>query len=516
MGSRPGGQRYCRCGTRLALDNPGLQCAQCERASRGKFIAPPEVPAEFWLTEQFRNAFERQHIGEIARAYRLHPYHRWTYGPGGISQQLLGQWIGLTQGQVSRIESGPPLKHLDILAHWARVLRIPPELLWFKLPGETCQLEIGQLPPPIDPECDPILTAPWSHPGTVEASLTLRGGEGQVQRRRFLLLAGAALTTPAHQWLVREPGPVVSGLAGGRIDVNLADRLPPIIAELRAMDDVAGSGTVLSLAQHHFGWVSELLNQASYDERTGRLFHVALAELGQLAGWAAYGVGEHGLAQRYWITALRATHSADDRALGAHILASMTKQAAHQGQAAEAVTLAETALATQGRQTPRLLAQLYVRQAYAAATLGDVSTCTAAVSKARALVEQLERNDDLPWVYWVTPAFIIAETGNCLLQLSQPDRAATLLDEGVALYDESFPRDRQYYLAHLANALARPGKQRDLEAAAAHGIEVLQLAENLHVTTVGALRDLCHEMTPHADVPAVRDFLEQGRALVAV
>jgi hypothetical protein len=30
--------------------------------------------------------------------------------------------------------SGPPVRNLDTLAHWARVLRIPPHLLWFKLP----------------------------------------------------------------------------------------------------------------------------------------------------------------------------------------------------------------------------------------------------------------------------------------------------------------------------------------------------------------------------------------------
>jgi hypothetical protein len=61
-----------------------------------------------------------------------------------------------------------------------------------------------------------------------------------------------------------------------------------MIAELRAMDDVAGGGTVLSLAQHEFGWVAGLLDEASYDEPTGRKLHVALAELGQLAGcWAS-------------------------------------------------------------------------------------------------------------------------------------------------------------------------------------------------------------------------------------
>jgi hypothetical protein len=133
VGSRPGRQRYCRCGTYLAVDNAGRQCASCQRASRGKLIAPPEVPAEFWETEQLCDAFAAQHMGRVARAYRLNPYHHAVYGPAGISQGLLGHWLGLRQPQISRIENGPPILNLDTLRYWARVLRIPPERLWFDL-----------------------------------------------------------------------------------------------------------------------------------------------------------------------------------------------------------------------------------------------------------------------------------------------------------------------------------------------------------------------------------------------
>ena len=67
----------------------------------------------------------------------MHPHHFAVYGPYGISQTLLGQWLGLRQPQVSRFETGPALQMLDTLQHWARVLRIPPELLWFRLPENT-------------------------------------------------------------------------------------------------------------------------------------------------------------------------------------------------------------------------------------------------------------------------------------------------------------------------------------------------------------------------------------------
>lgn len=100
-----------------------------------------------------------------------------------------------------------------------------------------------------------------------------------------------ALTAPAHQWLVHEPEPLISGLSGRRVSTALADRFAAMIAELRAMDDLAGGGTVLALAGHGFGVVATLLDQASYDGATGRTLHGALAELGRLAGWGAYESG---------------------------------------------------------------------------------------------------------------------------------------------------------------------------------------------------------------------------------
>ncbi|MGH3925585.1 MAG: hypothetical protein ACRDTT_22465, partial [Pseudonocardiaceae bacterium] len=66
-------------------------------------------------------------MGRVSRAYRTHPDHYAVYDPDGISQTLLGSWLGLSQAQVSRFETGPPLQHLDTLRHWAQVMRIPPE-----------------------------------------------------------------------------------------------------------------------------------------------------------------------------------------------------------------------------------------------------------------------------------------------------------------------------------------------------------------------------------------------------
>ncbi len=535
MASRPRRQLYCRCGTHLAKDNAERQCARCQRASRDKLITPPEVPAEFWQTDQFHDAFAAQHMGRVARAYRAHPYHYAVYGPSGVSQGLLGQWLGLSQPQVSRIENGPPIRNLDTLAYWARTLHIPPELLWFRLPDEKGERAVtepavsqfgvtlagpqpnGAQPgsdtcrePADDPEHDPVLVAPWNHRGTVEAVVVLSGGDW-VKRRVFLSLTGSALTAPAHQWLVHEPEPLVSGLAGRRVSGALVSRFSAMLAELRQMDDLAGGGSVLGMAQQLFGWVAGLLDRASYGEHTGQALYVVLAELGQLCGYSAFDAGEHGLAQRYYIAGLRAAHSADDRPFGAHILATMARQATCQGQPREAVTFIETALAgTRGQATPALLAELYDRQAHAFAVLRDTSACLAAISQARTQAEQLRPDDDPSWLYWLNPAAITANAGTSLLELGQAEQAVALLDEGIAQFSASFVRDRQIGLVRQAEARTLPGKQRDLEAAAGLGLQSLDLAESLDSTRgAGRLYELSLRLKPHDTVPAVREFLER-------
>ncbi|MGH3718773.1 MAG: helix-turn-helix domain-containing protein [Pseudonocardiaceae bacterium] len=452
----------------------------------------------------------------------------------GYSQQKLARALGVETTTVGRWERGetspqpscrPKLadalsvsvEELDImLAEGRPVHGGGPSSSELRDGGEPLDLDAVQ-ELPVDPERDPVLASRWNHRGTVEAAVVLRGGGEPVERRVFVFLGGVGLTAPAHQWLVREPGPLVSGLSGRRVSAGLAQRLTAMVAELRKLDDVAGGGSVLALARQEFGWVAGLLDQAIYDEQTGRALHVVLAELGQLCGWSAYDTGHHGLAQRFYVAALRAAHSADDRPLGGHILASMACQAIRLGRPADAVTLIDTALAgTRGRQTPALLAELHMRRAEASAGLRDTSAYTAAISQARTQVERLTPDGEPPWLYWVSPAGITGIAGLSLLQLGQSDHAVTMLTEGIAQLDESFVRDRQFLVTHLASAHARPGKQHDLHVAAGLGMESLDLAESLDSATGLGLGDLYHQLKSHAEVPAVRDFLERARGFVTV
>jgi hypothetical protein len=94
----PGGRRRCQgCGSALAADNTARLCSSCLRQERDQLRRPPtHLRDGFFETDEFRAAFESQHIGKVFRAYRNHPRHLQLFGKA-LNQELLGRWLGLTQ-----------------------------------------------------------------------------------------------------------------------------------------------------------------------------------------------------------------------------------------------------------------------------------------------------------------------------------------------------------------------------------------------------------------------------------
>jgi tetratricopeptide (TPR) repeat protein len=126
-------QRRCSsCGAWLARDNPAPQCSPCQSADRGELPTSPVVPPEFWHDSELQAALAERHMGQVIRAYRHHLHH----GRQALAQDDVASWAGLSQGQLSRIETGPPLHNLDRLIFWAQLLGIPEGYLWFKLPED--------------------------------------------------------------------------------------------------------------------------------------------------------------------------------------------------------------------------------------------------------------------------------------------------------------------------------------------------------------------------------------------
>jgi len=361
---------------------------------------------------------------------------------------------------------------------------------------------------------DPVFSASWDHRGTVEASIAWTGSGGLVERRAFLFLTGVAATAPAHQWLVQEPGRLAAALGGDRITPEVADRLPGMVAELRRMDDVHSPGVVHSLAVSEYGWVAGLLDNGSYTEATARRLHLALAEIGQIAGYTAYDLGNHALAQRAYVTALRAAHTADDGALGAHILKCLAEQSSLNGRPRDTLTFADSALAgISGAASAGQSALLHSWRAQAYAVLGDERACRAAISLAQGFADRIRTEDNPPWLYWLSQADIQTKAGEAWLKAARPAQAEPLLAAGLrALPAERHLGDQQVFRIRLAMAQFRNGR---VDGAAESGNRALDLAlrRSSH-RGLSRIRDLCREMRPRADVVEVRGFLDRARQVL--
>lgn len=97
----------------------------------------------------------------------------------------------------------------------------------------------------------------------------------------------------------------------------------------------------------------------------GRELFAAVARLTELAGYMAVDTGQPGLAQRYYIQALRLAQAAGDRAYGGYVLAaSMSHLAAQLGNPREIAQLARAAQeGARGRSTPRAESMFHAAEA---------------------------------------------------------------------------------------------------------------------------------------------------------
>ena len=85
--------------------------------------------------------------------------------------------------------------------------------------------------------------------------------------------------------------PIAAAMRRGRITADVVTPLTAIVDELRRMDDQAGGGRVLPLVQPQIDTVTAMLDRGSYTSGVGVQLHQALADVTQLAGWAAHDAG---------------------------------------------------------------------------------------------------------------------------------------------------------------------------------------------------------------------------------
>lgn len=272
---------------------------------------------------------------------------------------------------------------------------------------------------------DTDMTRPWTAPelgGIMEDWVR----SGLRDRRRFLAASGTALLAIVSHYVdgTAGRGPLTNRLARPAATDPLVDQVEQNLPLLQLLDDEHGGARHLSYVGAQFRAVTLLLHEGGHSPyATARLLH-ALGEVGQLAGWMAFDAGDHGLAQRYFATALRAVHQVNDRPLAAHILADLAFQAASRDHPSDAITLGEAAARISEGAPAGARASVLSRLAYAYATAGRTTDFDRTREAARQLVESSVPDGSEPrWMYYLTGNHLDCQAGYALIQLGRIRRA---------------------------------------------------------------------------------------------
>lgn len=354
-----------------------------------------------------------------------------------------------------------------------------------------------------------VLDLPWTQAGMLLAlAETARGGP--MDRRAFLIASGVTLTGAADHYLAALGNPVPS-VERGRLTATpeIVDHLEQRLDQLRHLDDTLGGGSLRPLAVEDLKFATHLLDDARYTSAVGARLHSAVAEGARLCGWLHFDSGHHAAAQRYFVTALRASAVADDQVTGANVLAFMAIQTYSTGNPAEAVDLVEAAQNALGRGggTPRLRAMLHARIARAYAKASRRAECARALNDAFDAHTQGPRDDDPAWCYWLSHGELENLAGSCALDLGDPARALHHFDAALAAsYDTGgYHRDHALYLTRTAQAHLARGDVEHACASASQAVALLGgVASARSSSTLDGFRD---RLSPYRDTPPARDFL---------
>lgn len=281
----------------------------------------------------------------------------------------------------------------------------------------------------------------------------------------------------------------------------------------RSLDHAYGGGHARQALIRYLEHETEPMLRGNYTETTGRRLFAAAADLTRLAGWTSYDIAAHGLAQRYFVQALRLAQAAGDRAYGSYVLITMSRQAVYLGHGREAVQLARVAQQGVGSAAPPAVqALLHAVEARGHGVLGDARASAVSLARAERALEAARPGDEAPhWARNFDEAQLADEFAHCHRDLQQYRAAALHAERSLQLRAPAYARSRLFCRVVLASARLGLG---ELDQACLLGAEAAQQAREMRsVRATEYVREFERKLEPYRDAAAVRGYREQIAAL---
>ncbi len=362
---------------------------------------------------------------------------------------------------------------------------------------------VARLPePPARRQAEALRVPAQLRGGGAAPAVRARPSRGQAAS----VVGGPLPRAAVHEGLERAPGQQVT-----EADV---EALRAVCELFRSLDHAYGGGHARQALVRYLEHETEPMLRGRYGEQAGRRLFGAAADLTRLAGWTSYDVAAHGLAQRYFVQALRLSQAAGDRAYGSYVLVTMSRQAIHLGHGREAVQLARVAQQGVGTAaSPTVQALLHAVEARGHGVLGEVRACTTSLARAERALESARPGEEVPaWARFFDEAQLADEFGHCHRDLQQYRAAALHAERSLQLRGPGYVRSRLFCRVVLATARLALG---EVEQACALGAEAAQQAARLRSARAHEyVRDFERRLEPYRDAAPVRIYRERVAELL--
>jgi transcriptional regulator with XRE-family HTH domain len=428
-----------------------------------------------------------------------------------LVRELVGLGIELGERQLG--------VNCSLISRWEHGLTQPrapyPKLLCrlFNATAEELGLTVPS-PPPSEDLQRLGLNYTSSIPDTLDAVDKL--GRADIKRRVFLktvLFAVAASIGPSRDWLLATLE--VAFFPNRKVTTDHVEAIRRTFGVFQELDVMRGGGHARKeLASYLTSTVTPLLRSNDASTDSGRALYEAGAEQLYLVGWMAFDDGEHALAQRYLIQALRLSQEARSAELGAHVLAGLSDQATLTGHPDHGLQLARAGRAgLRHGHSPACCADLWALQARAEAALGDGKAAARSVLESQRAADAIHLPDEPEWARFIDAAYLNGEYGHAFRDLNRPEEAAVFAARSAAEAARQ-SRARRGSLAHATLARAALA-DHDLQAAAAEAASTVRLATTVRSSrSIDAVADLRQRLAPHQGSTPVADFFDLANTLL--
>ncbi|WP_262064036.1 helix-turn-helix transcriptional regulator [Streptomyces sp. STR69] len=471
------------------------------------------------------------HMGHVFYAYRSHPWHGRV-----LSQEAMAGWLDLNQAQLSRIESGKPPQDLSKLMRWAHSLKIPADLLWFKLPmrREAASTEAtratvqpaamtleasqagGLLPVvvngrtvlvPVDAE-----TIATSGLGSLFGQLAEESAARATERepmsplnRRDLLKGGiAAVALPGLG--LDELHHVAAALndAHRYLDGPVVDYFRRVLDKAKCDDGALGPKKTLPVM---LGLLGAVEAQARDVKPSVRRELLALgADGAEFAGWLYRDIQQPQAAVFWYDRAMEWAQEADNAAMQGYVLLKKSQMAYDERDALRMLTLAQAAGSARWQLPARVRAEVTQQEALGRAMLGDpLDVIRGQLASAETLLTNApEDQPDALGAYFNGHTRLLRDAIT-YTQAGKPSLAADLFSDVMSTGTLSH-RDTGFFNARRAAALALSGEPD--EAAKVGRASAAVAHEVKSERTVRVLGEVLQTLDRWRSRPAVREFRE--------